>query len=431
MIAGTRDLVGLDLLIRQKMIAILKDIFKNMDAIELDTPVIELKSTVMQMYGEEFNKLVYDLVDHKEEESPTKQILRYDLTVPLARFCAMNGIKALRRYQIGKVYRRDKPNIQNGRYREFYQCDFDIIGDDGGSGVNDIEILDLLVRVLDSLVGRGTYKIRINSRKLLVDILTNLGVDPAQVNSICSTLDKLDKWSWLDICDELQLRGMKADSMLIFRELAGSPNIDALVKYSDEATIGSIKNLFAMLESIGISDAFQFDLSLARGMDYYTGIIFEAVYSDKTIMPSTIAAGGRYDKMIGKLGTQGDVPAIGLSVGLERIVRIIQATDPNFCAETKPEIFVASIGTSARVLAERIKLCSDLRNIGLNVAMSNKRNPKMAGQFEVVFNRNIKYMVIIGENEINAGQIKIKEIATKVETAYSRSEGIDFLVRDC
>ncbi|XWV26200.1 histidine--tRNA synthetase [Tupanvirus soda lake] len=436
---GTRDLVGTDVQIRQKIISILRTTFESMDAIELDTPVIELRSIVDQMYGEEFNKLVYELVDYKEieDDSTPKQIMRYDLTVPLARYCAMNGIKALRRYQIGKVYRRDKPNIQNGRYREFYQCDFDIIGDDIGSGINDIEILDLMVRILDRLVGRGTYKIKINNKKMLVDVLLGIGIDSSKVLTICSSIDKLDKYTWDDLIPELESKGISAEQLLQLKSFLNlscdnvETTLDKLSIYSDKETINSMKKMFNMLNSLGIMDAFALDLTLARGMDYYTGIIYEAVYLNKSIMTSSIAAGGRYDKMIGKLGNYGDIPAIGLSIGLERIVRIIEQTNKNFCTEKNPTVFVASIGSSEKVITERIKLCSDLRSMGFIVAMSNKSNPKMAAQFEVVFNRKIKYMIIIGDREIDAGQIKIKEIETKIESIFSRRDGIEFLIKNC
>jgi len=433
---GTRDMIGLDVLIRQKIILILKSMFFNADAVEMDTPVIELKSIVDQMYGEDFNKLVYELVDHKDGIS--KQMLRYDLTVPLARYCAMNSIKTLRRFQIGKVYRRDKPNITNGRYREFFQCDFDIIGSDMGSGINDIEILDLLVRILDKLIGRPNYKIKISNRKLLVDVLVSIGIDPLKIPTICSTIDKLDKLSWDELVIELESKGMTLDQSLIFREFIiltdGSDQAfdQLLIRANvDPNVILSLKKLFNTLRHLGIDNAFEFDLSLARGMDYYTGIIYEAVYLNKSIMASSIAAGGRYDNMIGQLGNHDNIPAIGLSIGLERIVKIIQETDKHFCIGKTPSVFVASIGSSDKVINERIKLCSELRNKGLSVTMSNKTNPKMAAQFDTVFNQNIKYMVIIGEKEINADEIKIKEISTRIESTFNRSDGIDFLINNC
>ncbi len=430
---GTRDFIGTDVEIRQKIISCLKSNFANADAVELDTPVIERKSIVDQMYGEDFNKLVYNLVSPKETSSDL--MLRYDLTVPLARYCAINGIKAIRRYQIGKVYRRDKPNIIGGRYREFYQCDFDIVGDDMGSGITDVEILDLLVRILDELLGRKTYKIKISNRKLLVDILTSIGVDLSMTIMICSTIDKLDKCSFDELTQEFISKGMSLSQLEKLKELFELPKsvlvLDALSSYTEESTIASVKKLFMRLEHLGYDDVFEFDLSLARGMDYYTGIIFEAVYLDKSVMSSSIAAGGRYDKMIGKLGKHSDIPAIGLSVGLERIVKIIQKTDDNYCQKRSPCIYVASIGGSDKVINERIKLCSELRDKGLMVSMSNKTNPKMALQFDTVFNCGIKYMIVIGEREIDSGQIKIKEISTKKETTYNRYEGIDFIFNNC
>jgi len=195
---GTVDLSGKSLKIRQKIISIIKSIFETTDAIELDTPIIELRSIVDQMYCEEFDKLVYEIVDYDQNNNDEycKQILRYDLTLPLARYCAMNGIKSLRRYQIGKVYRRDKPNINNGRFREFYQCDYDIVGDNLNSGIHDIEILELLVRILDKLIGRNTYKIKINHKQLLTNLLLSQNIPFDKINTVCSSIDKLDKCTW-------------------------------------------------------------------------------------------------------------------------------------------------------------------------------------------------------------------------------------------
>ena len=325
-----------------------------------------------------------------------------------------------------------------GRYREFFQCDFDIIGSDMGSGINDIEILDLLVRILDKLIGRPNYKIKISNRKLLVDVLVSIGIDPLKIPTICSTIDKLDKLSWDELVIELESKGMTLDQSLIFREFIiltdGSDQAfdQLLIRANvDPNVILSLKKLFNTLRHLGIDNAFEFDLSLARGMDYYTGIIYEAVYLNKSIMASSIAAGGRYDNMIGQLGNHDNIPAIGLSIGLERIVKIIQETDKHFCIGKTPSVFVASIGSSDKVINERIKLCSELRNKGLSVTMSNKTNPKMAAQFDTVFNQNIKYMVIIGEKEINADEIKIKEISTRIESTFNRSDGIDFLINNC
>ena len=160
---GTRDLFGKDLLVREKIFDIAKKCFRLRNAVQLDTPVVELYTLVKNLYGDEFTKLVYKLNDGGGDDL----ILRYDLTVPLARYVATNGLKSFRRYQIGKVYRRDDPQISKGRYREFYQMDFDIIGDDQETCIYDTEILDLMVELLDKLIGCGTYSIKINHREIL------------------------------------------------------------------------------------------------------------------------------------------------------------------------------------------------------------------------------------------------------------------------
>lgn len=463
---GTKDFVGNELAVRQKIISIVKSCFETMDAIEMETPVIELRGIVDQLYGEEFNKFVYEIQDESIKQAISilyenysdldakkfheamelikngterKEILRYDLTVPLARYCAMNGIKALRRYQIGKVHRKDNPNVTAGRYREFYQCDFDIVGDDMGSGINDIEVLELMVRILDRLIGRGKYKIKLNHRKLVTDILLAIGVvnDKQKIATVCSTIDKSDKISREEIVQELVTKNNELslfvnidNFMKQFCELFyfNGTDFNQLLKYTDQKTIESLTQLLERLTTMGIRDAFEFDLKMVRGLDYYTAIIYEAIYLDKEIMPSSIAAGGRYDNMIGKLSNQSDIPAIGLSIGIERIAKIIEKTDPSFCSPKKPKIYIASIGKSDKVVMERIKLCSEFRNYGIMTVMSNKTNPKMASNFETVFEKQIEYMVIIGEKEIDEGQIKIKDVAQKTETVFNRDDGIRFLI---
>lgn len=423
---GMRDFVGRDLALRQFIIKSIRRIFEKMDAVELDTPVIEQRNTVDKLYGEEFDKLCYELVNHKAD-SECKEILRYDMTVPLARYCAMNALKSLRRYQIGKVYRRDHPNMLQGRYREFYQCDFDIIGDDMGSGINDIEILILMTNVLDSLLKRGTYKIKINHRKFLTDILVSLGIPVEKITTVCSTIDKCDKMSRHDILKELVQKDITESVARNICDIiyADTAAIDIAKKYSDAGTLEYMQRLFKNLSELNMLDVFELDIKLARGMDYYTGIIYEAVYLDSATMPSTIAAGGRYDNMIGKLSNQDNIPAIGLSFGVERIARILEK---NFIYKNTPLVYIATIGGTPEIIAARIKLCSELRQAGINTAMSNKTDPKMRTHYDNVFDKNIPYMVIIGKNEIANNQICIKHIATKTQKTYSHDEGIKYLM---
>jgi histidyl-tRNA synthetase len=164
---------------------------------------------------------------------------------------------------------------------------------------------------------------------------------------------------------------------------------------------------------------------LARGLDYYTGIIFEAYYNDKKIMQSSICAGGRYDNLISKFSNHGQIPAIGLSLGIERIVTILENKQKYLFTKNNIDVYVASIGKD--MLNERIKLCSLLRKYNISTMMSYLENPKMKTQFDDIFNYQVKYMIVIGADEIQSGKIKIKNISTKKEEIFDREQGINKL----
>jgi histidyl-tRNA synthetase len=191
------------------------------------------------------------------------------------------------------------------------------------------------------------------------------------------------------------------------------------------STLTNMESIYNVLNKLNIIDNFVFDPFLCRGMDYYTGIIFEAMYNDKNIMSSTIAAGGRYDKMIGKFTNTGDIPAIGLSLGVERIAYIMENTN-SVDIKDIPKVYVASIGKD--LISERIKLCCELRRLGLNVIMSHLSDPKMRPQFEEVFEGKIQFMVVIGKDEIDKDMLTIKDIFKNEQKKYPRAEGISFLL---
>lgn len=431
---GTRDLNSKDIAIREYIFKIAKECFVKRGVTQLDTPVLELFGLVKNLYGDEFNKLVYKL----EDGGAYDLLLRYDLTVPLARYVVMNGIKFLRRFQIGKVYRRDDPQIEKGRYREFYQCDFDIIGDDQNTNIFDTEIFDVLVEILEKLLG-NKFIIKISDRNILYTLLRKFGVCDEQINLVCSTLDKLDKKNWNELSKELKLKNISQEVINNLENLIikindfnkikdNSEQINKVLNYLDEEKIdnSSIKNILLNLVELDILKYIQFDLSLARGLDYYTGIIFEVKYLDGDIMQSTISSGGRYDNVIGKLSGQTSIPAIGMSLGIERLATILEKTKKEIILDNQIEIYVASIGEN--MIRERIKLCCELRKLGLTCVMSHLKNPKMRPQFDEVFNMNIPYMIVIGEDEIKNNILTIKDVKQNVQHKKNKNEGIEFLL---
>lgn len=433
---GTIDLAENDIKLRNYIFDVAKKILKLRGAVQLDTPVIELFNTVDLLYGGEFNKLVYTI----DDETDNKLFLRYDLTVPLARYIGMNGLIKFKRYQFGKVYRKDDPQVQKGRYREFYQFDYDIIGDDQGSNINDMEMLETLNEILSELLGKNTFVIKFNYRDVITNILKKCNVPDNLYKTTFSSIDKLDKKDWYDITKELEQKSLSIDIIrslekyfMLFKTVDSSieKTIDNLERHKllSDAIINNVLTLTTFLKKVNISN-FILDPFLVRGMDYYTGIIFEVIYNDKQIMESTIAAGGRYDNMLSKFSTHGSIPAIGMSLGVERITKILEKTKLSDIITTTniPDIYVASVGNDMSI--ERMLLCSEFRKMGYYVVTSDLPNPKMRAQFSSVFEDYggmIPIMIVVGEKEISEGTLTIKDVIKNVQTNMKKHEAFQFI----
>lgn len=388
--------------------------------------VAELYETVTNLYGEEFDKLVYTLnIPEQEDDRQEKQklILRYDLTVSLARYVSSYNLKQFRRYQIGKVYRRDNPQIQKGRYREFYQCDFDIIGDDQNSNTYDLEMISTMHDILDKLVGKTNVVININHKNIVLHILKMAHVPEKLFGPVCSALDKLDKKIFSDIVPELKEKGLSEESINKLNHMYQSAYDPSCDNSLDPKTMQTMKTIIKFTNDMHYKN-FVTDPFLIRGLDYYTGIVYEATYNDLNIMQTSIASGGRYDKMIEKF-TGSSIPAIGMSLGVERIAKILEMTQPLF-SSYKPsfDVYIASIGESSHI--EKIKLCSELRSLGVKATMSHIAAQKMRHQFDIIFEYNIPYMITIGETEIQNNTIRIKNIKNKKQCDVAREKGINY-----
>lgn len=423
---GTRDLFGRELSVRDYIIKIVTEAFERYGGNKIETPVLECLTSITALYGDEFNKLVYTLDDGGD-----KLFMRYDLTLPLARFVNMNGLKQFRRYQIAKVYRKDNPQISKGRYREFYQCDFDIIGDDQGTRLYQYEVLDLFDNVLTKLLG-DKFKIKVNDRRFLIELLLTLGVPDDKINCVSCTLDKLDKKTVEEIKIELSQKEVSAkiinNIFEVYEQFAKCVTTDEKIAYFTEKKIISVSFVSSLFGVIS-SNKIQFDPFLVRGMDYYTGLIFEAEYEDKELMPSSIGGGGMYNKMISAIDPHNNgeqISAVGLSLGLERIATILESdTDKQYSEQNKFEIYVATIGKN--MADERFKLVSKLRRMGYKVTMSHLANPKMRPQFDTVFELKIPIMLIMGDQELLTKTIKIKDVDKSIEMSLEISKLGEFL----
>ncbi|XP_072941965.1 histidine--tRNA ligase, cytoplasmic isoform X1 [Epargyreus clarus] len=430
---GTRDYNPQQMSIRNDVLQKIIGVFKKHGAECIDTPVFELKEVLTGKYGED-SKLIYDLKDQGGEILS----LRYDLTVPLARYLAMSKINTLKRYHIAKVYRRDNPAMTRGRYREFYQCDFDIAGQYDPM-VPDSECLKVVTEILDTL-NIGKYVLKVNHRRLLDGMFEACGVPADKFRSTCSTVDKLDKLPWEEVRTEMiNEKGVTpeaADKIGEYVRLNGGVELaEQLVK--DEKLskckaaiegLEGIKLLLNYCNLLGIKDKILFDLSLARGLDYYTGVIYEAVLTEPIKIGNeeqtvgSIAGGGRYDNLVAMFDSKNkQVPCVGVSIGVERVFSVLEAklaAGELNVRTSEVDVYVAS--AQKNFLEERMKICAELWNAGIKTEQSYKKNPKMLNQLQHCEENGIPLAVVLGESELKRGVVKIRDITTRDEQEVPR-----------
>ena len=406
---GTRDFLPEQMIKRNYVINIIKEIFEEFGFEPLETPTIELWETLSGKYGEEGDRLTYRFIDRGQREVG----LRYDLTVPLSRVVAMypNIPKPFKRYQIQPVWRADKP--QKGRFREFYQCDVDIVG--SPSVLADAEIIAVIYHVLQKLQFRK-FKIRINSRKILSGITEISGAGNEADVEVSRAIDKLDKIGLEGVRQELLKRGISPEGterILDILNISGSntKKLEQTARLLQNSITGSagvqeIQELFRFLELYEIPDEFlMFDLYLARGLDYYTGPIFETVVEEPRI--GSITGGGRYDKLIGLFSGQ-EHPATGSSIGLERIITVMDELNM-FPPDLRTPVQVLVTVFDAETLPYSIRIANRLRQAGIRTDLYTGK-AKLRGQFGLANDKGIPLVVIAGPDEQEAQQVNIKDM---------------------
>ncbi|XP_017871839.1 PREDICTED: histidine--tRNA ligase, cytoplasmic isoform X2 [Drosophila arizonae] len=440
---GTRDYAPQQMTLRQGVLDKIVQVFKRHGGEAIDTPVFELKEVLTGKYGED-SKLIYDLKDQGGEILS----MRYDLTVPLARYLAMNKISSIKRYHIAKVYRRDNPAMTRGRYREFYQCDFDIAGTYDPM-LADAECVKIVAEVLDTL-DIGDYVIKLNHRQLLDGMFEACGVPANNFRAICSAVDKLDKSPWADVrkemVDEKGLDGATADKIGEYVRLSGGAELveQLLADEKLKAVPNAVKGLEGMqlllkyCSLFGLEERISFDLSLARGLDYYTGVIYEGVLKAEPSAPASpakelhngdqaleqsstvgsVAGGGRYDNLVGMFDPRGKaVPCVGVSIGVERIFSVLEA---KFAASkvklrtNDVEVYVASAHKGLH--EQRLRVLNQLWNAGIKAEHSYKLNPKLLVQLQHCEEHQIPLAIILGDAELAQGIVKLREVTTRQES---------------
>lgn len=426
---GTKDYHPEEVLFRREVMDKIEAVFEQHGAVPIDTPIFEKKDILFGKYGDA-NKLVFELLD----QGGTPLCLRYDLTVPLARYIAQHGLSSLKRYHTGKVYRRDNPSIQKGRFREFYQMDFDIVGTFDNM-VTDADAIKVVCSILEKLDLGFVMKF---NHKGLLDFLLNLcGVQESQLKTVCSSIDKLDKTHWKQIRQELLDKGQNLEVVEKIGEtiqLQGHPEevLQTLKsKYSQaevQDTFNDLTLLFKYLRAMKCLDKLCFDLSLARGLDYYTGVIFECVLTEKEFKVGSVAGGGRYDNLVGMFKDK-PIPAVGGSIGIERLFTVLEQKKKNL-RRSPTQVYVTLVAPKATpeitqdLLLQVMEICEDLWKVGVCAEFNNsasKRAP-MKEQIAATLGKGIPYMILLGETEVQKGIVMVKDLAKTQQTEVPRDQ---------
>ncbi len=402
---GFRDFLPADAIIRKKIIQRITGVFEKFGYDPLETPALEYAETLMGKYGEDADKLLYMF----EDRGGRKVGLRYDQTVPLARIAAQYSElpKPFKRYQIQPVWRAE--NTQKGRYREFLQCDADIIGDTFAPAA-DAEILSLLWNIY-SEIGFKNIKIVVNSRQILKKLInSSLGTEVPMDRflSIVRSIDKLDKIGPEGVSVELKNKGL-SDS-----------EIQKMFNQVEEWSKFDYKQVLAVFGELGFSmqmaienfkvpeERILFNPTLARGLDYYTGIIFEAVQEG---MGGSLGGGGRYDNLINQFVGQ-QMNAIGFAIGFDRTLEAAKELNLVSTENTVTKVLVVYKDTDNKVFPTALNITTKLREAGINTEMYLDPKKDLDKQLKYADKKGIQFVVIIGENEIKAGQYRLKNLQT-------------------
>jgi len=424
---GMRDYLPNEMLKREYVFGVVRDVFHLYGFEPLQTPVLELHETLMGKYGEDAEKLIFNAQHPGGKE---ELALRYDLTVPLARVVAQyeNEIALpFKRYQLSPVWRAERP--QRGRYREFYQCDADIVGI--ASMAADAEIVGMVVTVLKRL-GFKRFSVKINNRKLLTAMGHYSGVPEAQLGDLYRSIDKFDKIGADGVKEELLERGIDAGAVARMIEFiqARQPGLESL-DYLEEVMgsspsaaegIGELRELAGHLSDANVpSQFYEFDFTMVRGLSYYTGPIFETVITEPNL--GSVTGGGRYDELIG-LFRKESLPTTGTSLGIERIIDLMDILDlyPAHISGTVVQVLVTVFNEETRPHSTR--LAAELReqNIQTELYLPDRNLGK---QFAYADKKQIPVVATLGPDEITQNSVRLKRLSDRQDVTVARAQAAE------
>lgn len=420
---GMRDFLPDDVRKREYVIGVIKEVYERYGFEPLETPAAENIETLMGKYGEEGNQLIYKILKRGVHESTGEAdlALRYDLTVPLARVVAEYRDKLpkfFKRYQIQPVWRADRP--ARGRFREFYQCDVDVLG--SRSMIVETEICAAACEVLMKL-GFTDFSARLNHRKVLTSILAVAGVAFEKHEAALIALDKLDKIGREGVEKEFVARGIDdVAGKILLNFFSAYSQFEDIAKFVGDNELGAqgvseLRSILNYAEAAGIADRIKIDPTLARGLSYYTGAIMEINVKD---LAGSLGGGGRYDNLVGMFLGQ-DVPACGFSLGLERIL-VVMSEQNMFPAQlvSAPADIMVSIWNE-ETMPDSLALAQDLRAAGLRVDLYPEAD-KLGKQFKYASSRSIRFVAVIGDDERAQGKVGLKEMMTGAQRAVNKEE---------
>lgn len=425
---GMRDFLPADIRKRDYVIGIIREVYESYGFEPLETPAVENIETLTGKYGEEGNQLIFKILKRGEKLNVNDKeladlALRYDLTVPLARVVAQhkNDLpKFFKRYQIQPVWRADRP--ARGRFREFYQCDVDAIG--SSSMIVEAELCAAVSEILTRL-GFNDFVVRVNHREILYAMLNAVEIAQEKQTDALVALDKLDKIGNAGVLREFESRGIDENAvsklLRLVDELKNSDNSQILSSLSEfignhEAGKRGISEISQILKLARL-ESLKIDASLARGLSYYTGAIFEVNVPD---LAGSIASGGRYDGLIGMFGKE-QIPACGFSLGLERILVVMNERGmfpPEL--ETNPADVLVTVWNEESA-GESLKLANELRKENLRVLVYPEAD-KLGRQFKYADSVGINFVCVLGESEIAENKVTLKNMRTGKQETIERDK---------
>ena len=443
---GTRDFTPQEMANRNYIFNTIKDVFRLYGFQQIETPAMENLSTLMGKYGEEGDKLLFKILNSgdymngledgellgrnslKLTNKISEKGLRYDLTVPFARFVVQHQNEIsfpFKRYQIQPVWRADRP--QRGRYREFYQCDVDVVGSD--SLLNELELIQIVDEIYRRL--KINVVVKINNRKILSGIAEIIG-EAEKITDITVAIDKMDKIGLDKVNEEIASKGISEEAIARLQpilKLSGT-NTEKLEQLktvlADSETgmkgVTELETIFSLCEAMKVETRIELDLTLARGLNYYTGAIFEVKALD--VEMGSITGGGRYDNLTGVFGMEG-VSGVGISFGADRIYDVLNQLDlyPETSVEQTKILFV-SFGE--KELMYSLPWLSSLRVQGVNAEIYPE-SAKMKKQMSYADNKKIPFVAIVGETEMNEGKVMLKNMKSGEQILATLEEVIEML----